>query len=271
MALLLSDAHTHLDQFDEVEIPEILSRMLEAQVGLVIVAGVTKESSAKCVDLSMQHPEVYAGIGIHPMDMTGPLDESSYVELRALALSSPKVVCISEVGLDFAVGSVSREVQIQAFRQHIRMACELRLPIIFHSRESPGHPEDHYETLRVLREEGAGVVGGAMHYFQWDEALASACLNMGFHVSLGKPLLRSPNLQKVVQGIPMDRILLETDTYPQHFKRNRNRWTEPKDVRIVAECLAQIKQISLEKVAAHTTGNLLRLLGDRVTLPDNRD
>ena len=106
-----------------------------------------------------------------------------------------------------------------------------------------------------------------MHYFQWDEKLAQACFDLGLLVSLAKSLLRLPALQSVAVTLPLERIILETDTYPQPFKRNRARWTEPKDVREVAQKLAELKGLPLEKVAQATTTNLKGLLRSRIVVP----
>jgi len=268
MLATLSDTHTHLDQFSPDEIPGVLERAKEAGVALVIAAGVTEESSARCINLAEQYHEVYAGVGIHPDKVQREIDEAAYSRLRALALSSPRVVCISEVGLDFLEGMPDLETQRQVFRQGIRLAKELDLPVIFHSRESPGRPSDHLETLRVLREEKVWEVGGAMHYFQAGEDVAKGCLEMGLAISVGKPLLRLPDLQEVIKGVPLESLVLETDAYPQPFKRNRARWTEPKDVRLVAEKVAGLQGVPMSDVTKITTSNLLRLLKGKAVLSE---
>ncbi|MBI2172318.1 MAG: TatD family hydrolase [Chloroflexi bacterium] len=265
--MALADAHTHLEQFAAQEIPGILQRAQQVGVACIIVAGVTEESSQRVIALAEEHQGVYAGVGIQPSDVKGPLDARACQRLKALAHSNPKVVCISEVGLDFAPGMPSLEWQRQALRQQVRLARELGLPVIFHSRERPGHIADHYETLKVLAEEKVEEVGGAFHYFQWSQEIAQACFDLGLYVSIAKPLLRLPALQAVVKDLPLERLVLETDSYPQPFKRNRLRWTEPKDVLAVAEKIAELKGILLEAVARATTGNLLRLLKGKVAIP----
>ncbi len=262
----LADSHTHLDQYQPEEAPDILRRAADAGVELVVTAGVTEESSLNCIDLANRYDSVYAGIGIHPMDITEPMNEAAYQRFRSMALANSKVVCISEVGLDFSEGMPGLDVQIQVLRQHVRLAAELDLPVIFHSREYPGRMDDHYRTLQALQEANVQEVGGAMHYFQWDADIAKVCLEMGLAVSIGKPLLRLPQLQETVRDIPLDNIVLETDSYPQYFKRNRMRWTEPKDIKDVAQKLAELKGISATEVAEATTGNLLRILKGRVKL-----
>ncbi|MDW8119747.1 MAG: TatD family hydrolase [Chloroflexota bacterium] len=257
---LLCDAHTHLDQFPDEEIPLILERARRADVGLIIAAGVTLASSQRCIALAEAYPEVWAGVGVHPMELTAPLTEADLAQLETLARSCPKVVAISEIGLDFSPDAPDRAWQYEAFRQQIRLARRLRLPIIFHSRELPGYPDAHWEVLRLLREEQAWEVGGAMHYFQADLSIAQACLDINFHISLAKPLLRLPHLAEVVRALPLTAFVVETDSYPQPFKKRREQWTEPQDVLLIARKLAEIKGVPLEEVALTTTRNLLRVL-----------
>ncbi|MFH1560512.1 MAG: TatD family hydrolase [Chloroflexota bacterium] len=259
-AIILADSHTHLDQFSPEEIPRILESAKEVGVAMMIAAGVSEESSARCIDLAEQYPEVYAGVGFHPDQIKCEMDDDAYKRMRSLALSSSKVVCISEVGLDFLEGMPDIDTQQQVFRQAIRLAKELDLPVIFHSRELPGRPSDHFETLRVLSEERVWEVGGVMHYFQSGEEVAKRCLDMRLTLSVGKPLLRLLDLQEVIKSVPLESLVLETDSYPQPFKRNRARWTEPKDVRLVAEKVAELKGVSVSEVAEVTTSNLLGLL-----------
>ena len=252
--MILCDSHSHLDAYPLLEAPDILSRAADAHVGLIICAGTTIDSSEACVELSRMYSAFYAGVGIHPMCVEGPVDEETYARLRDLVVNNSKVVCISEIGLDFQPESPDRKLQDQAFREQIRLARELGLPVIFHSRES------HPEVLSTLREEKAHEVGGIMHYFQADEATAREAIDSGFLVSLARPLLRLPELQEVVRDLPLESIVLESDAAPQPFKKYRHNWTEPRHVKEVAEKLAELKGATLEEVAQATTRNLKRLL-----------
>lgn len=251
----LCDSHTHLDQYGVDEVPHVLQRATEVGVGIVICAGTTVDSSLSCIQLSNEHAMLFAGVGIHPMEAWRPIDEATYRGMESMAKDNPKVVCISEIGLDFLPTSPDPEIQFQAFREQIRLARTLKLPIIFHSRES------HREVLRTLREERAQEVGGVMHYFQGDEGAAREAIEAGFFISLARPLLRLPDLQEVAKSIPLENIVLETDAAPQPFKKYRQNWTEPRHVLSVAEKLAELKGISLADVADVTTKNLTRLLG----------
>ena len=252
--MILGDSHTHLDEYSPEEMPGVLERAQAASVGMIVCAGTTIASSRACIELARKYDELHAGVGIHPMNVDGPLDDETLRTLRDLALSDPKVVCISEIGLDFLPQSPDREIQHQAFREQIRLARELRLPIIFHSRES------HPEVLRTVREEKGHDLGGVMHYFQGDEPTAREAMDMGLFISLARPLLRLPELQEVARNLPLESIVLETDAAPQPFKKYRHNWTEPRHVLDVAEKLAELKGISAEEVAQVTTSNLTGLL-----------
>ena len=252
--MILSDSHTHLDQYPPSEIPEILERANEAHVGPIVLAGTTVASSARCVELSHQYQAFVTGVGIHPMRVDRLVDQEVYSSLHELAANDPKVVCISEIGLDFLPESPDKQLQYQAFKEQIRLAKELHLPIIFHSRES------HPEVFRTLRDEGAHEVGGVMHYFQGNERTAKEAIDSGFYISLARPLLRLPELQEVARALPLENIVLETDSAPQPFKKYRHNWTEPRHVKDVAQQLAQLKGVTLEEVAQVTSSNLARLL-----------
>ena len=254
---MLTDCHTHLDSYSDAEVGEVLGRARDAGVGLVVTAGTTVASSERAVELTALYPDLFAGVGVHPMDLDGPLDDVAQERLRGLAASSDKVVVVSEIGLDFMDGMPDRADQYQAFRAQVGIARELGLPIVFHSREA------HDETLRVLREERAWEVGGAMHYFQADGDTARRALDLGFYVSLAKPLLRLPELQTVAASLPLEGIVLETDAAPQPFKAKRSAWTEPRHVRDVATKLAELQETTPEHVERTTTANLLTMLGNR--------
>ena len=258
------DCHAHLDHFPDHEIEQILGRANDLGVRMVISAATTLESAVRVVKISSKFPSLYAGVGIHPMDLTGPLDERTYQNLRCLANSTSRVLVISEIGLDFIKEAPDREMQYQAFREQIRLARDLGLPIVFHSREA------HPETLRVLREEQAYQVGGAMHYFQGDIKTAFEAIDLGFYISLARPLLRLPDLQKVAASLPLDRVILESDAAPQPFKSKRENWTEPRHVIDVAKKLAELQQSSLKNIETITTTNLLSMVKSRFPTQSNR-
>ena len=251
------DCHTHLYSFTDTEVHEILDRARDANVGPVVVAGTTLDSSERSVDLTNKHESIFAGVGVHPMDLTNTIGDREMVLLKNLANSTSKTVAISEIGLDFMENMPDRAIQYDSFRNQIRLARDLHYPIIFHSRAS------HQEVLRILREEMAFEVGGAMHYFQSDLYTAETAINLGFYISLARPLLRLPELQSVVKQLPLESIVLETDSTPQPFKSKRENWTEPRHIKDVAIKLAEIHNTTLEIVTDTTTKNFLEMLGKK--------
>ncbi|MEX2599363.1 MAG: TatD family hydrolase [Dehalococcoidia bacterium] len=259
----LIDGHTHIDQYGEEELDALLQRAELANIGLIISAGTTMDSCRSILLLADSVHSVRAGIGLHPADLTGWVDEKTLAELRGMA-KHPKVVEWSETGLDYMPNSPAWDVQQDAFRKQIRLAKEHSLPLVIHSREAEP------DTLRILREEGAGEVGGAWHYFQQGLDLAEQAMDLGFFISLAKPLLRLDDLQQVASQLPLERVVLETDSYPQPFKKYRERWTEPWHLPQVAEKVAELQGVDVEHVAQVTTANYLRMLGGRVDASELR-
>ena len=256
MILVFLDCHVHLEPFTDVEVGEILDRAERVGVRAVISAGTTIQSSKRTLELSEMYDGLFSGVGIHPMDIREPFTDATYETLKGMALSSEKTLVISEVGLDFMEGAPDRAIQYPAFREQIRLARDLDLPVVFHSRES------HDEAFRLLREERAYEVGGVMHYFQGDYETARRIIDLGFYVSLARPLLRLTHLQQAAAKIPLEHIVLETDAAPQPFKAKRENWTEPRHVAVVAQTLAELKGIEVEEVEEVTTRNMSRALGD---------
>lgn len=250
----LCDSHCHLDLFDDVAFEGMLARAAEAGVVMIVSVGTTLESSRRVVELAERHSLVYAGVGLHPQDIKTPVGDGEIAALRRLAQASPKVVCVSETGLDFQATSPDRRWQEESLRRHVRLARELGKPVDFHAREA------YEDILPLLREEGIGEVGAIWHYFQGDASRAEEAIALGCYISLAKPLLREPALQEAVREIPLERIVLETDSYPQLFKKNPARRTEPAHVAQVAEKVAEIKGVTLAEVAEVTTANLRRAL-----------
>ena len=252
---MLIDCHVHLDTYKEEEIHQILRRARQAGIKSVISAGTTLESSQRSIELGRHFPEFYSGVGIHPTNIKVNLDDSIYGQLKNLALSSKKVLVISEIGLDFMEGAPDKPLQYQAFREQIRLARDVDMPIIFHSRES------HDEVFRLLREEQAYTVGGAMHYFQGDERTANQAIDLGFYISLSGILTfkNANDLREIIKDIPIDRLLLETDSpylapVPERGKRN-----EPSFIIHTAKKAADIKNLDHNSFFEITTNNFFRL------------
>jgi len=253
----LVDGHTHVDQWDPPELEALLERAGRANIGLIIAAGTTVSSCENALLLAAKHSFIKAGIGLHPADLQGPLDDATAAHLRDLA-RHPEVVEWSECGLDYMPNSPTKAVQQDALRIQIRIARELGLPLVTHSREAD---ED---ILRIFEEEHAGDVGGAWHYFGGSMDLAKRAMSLGFLISLAKPLLREEPLQQVAAQLSLDHVVIETDSYPQPFKKNPLRRTEPWHLPQVADKLAELQGVDIEVIAGATTRNYLRMLKGKV-------
>ncbi len=245
---MLIDIHTHIQQHDPSEVPGMLQRAAQAGVSTVIAAGTTIEDSTRAIALAEQYPNIYAGVGIHPSDLVAPITPNDIAVLDQMAAHN-RVTVMSEIGIDHMPNSPDHTWQEEAFAAQIEIAKRNNLPVVYHVRE---HLDDlsrfdaRASALSALAEHDVGQLGGAAHYFQGNYEYAREVLDLGLKISFAKPLLRSPELQEVARRIPVDSIVLETDAYPQPFKKNRAKWTEPKDVRLVAECLVEILGVSME-------------------------
>ena len=249
---MLTDTHCHLDfQIFDQDRHQILERAAQHKVTRIINPGTNIETSKAALQMANQFTSVSAAVGIHPNE-DFDLDKSTMQQLRILS-SHPNVVAIGEIGLDYLPESPPKPIQVKAFENQIDIAIRNQLPIVFHMRES------NEDTLNILEDNIDKIIGGASHYFQGSLKDAERLIGMGLYVSFAKPLLRDQSLQLIAKKIPIDNIVLETDSYPQYFKKKRERWTEPKDILFVAEKLSFIKDISIEEVIDQTTKNALEL------------
>jgi len=264
---MLIDTHTHVN-FNEFEADtrEVIERAFAHDVWMVNV-GTKLETSKSAIALAEKYDEgVYATVGVHPIHLVDAITETSdYDVLRALATSSPKVVGIGEVGLDYyhTEGKSTAEIralQMPAFRQAVRLAKELNLALVVHARGEKEAPYAVYdEILSILCEEGA--VRGVAHCFGGTLEQAQAFIALGFNIGVTGIVTfkNAGQLQEIVKTIPLEHILIETDApylAPQAHRGERN---EPSYVRFVAEEIAKLRDISFEKVALETTINARRM------------
>jgi TatD DNase family protein len=250
----ITDTHVHLnlDSYDG-DRDEVIARARDAGIGLMVNVGFNLATSRESVALTESHEQIYASVGLHPHD-AAEMTDALLGELRTLA-HHPKVVAIGETGLDYYRDLSPRDAQEAAFRSQIRLAKELELPLIVHNREAL---ED---VLRILDDEGAPVGGGVMHCFPGDAEYAREVVARGFYVGVGGPVTYSKRerLTGVVESVPLNRLLIETDApwlppVPHRGKRN-----EPAYVALVASAVADIRGMALQDLARATTGNALRL------------
>ncbi|MVW73168.1 TatD family hydrolase [Bordetella sp. 15P40C-2] len=247
------DSHCHLNFPDlAAELPDILQRMQQNQVTHALVVSVNMPDWPGLIDLVQPHRNLWASVGVHP-DYEDTLDPTE-AELLELA-RHPKVVAIGETGLDYYRLSEPLDWQRDRFRRHIRVAKQSNLPLIIHTRESV------QDTLRLLREENAAEVGGVMHCFTESWEHAQAAIDLNFYISLsGIVTFKNAGVvHEVAANIPLDRLLIETDSpylAPVPYRGKRN---DPSKVIHVAEKIAELKGIPVAEVARASTENFFKL------------
>ena len=249
------DSHCHLDFPDfATDLPAVLAAMGPAKVTHALCIAVNLQDWPAVHRLALAHPNLYATVGVHPDYPDVP--EPSIDELVALA-ARPKVVAIGETGLDYYRLTGDLEWQRQRFRNHIRAAREATKPLVVHCRSAAA------DTIAILREEGAATVGGVMHCFteSWD--IAVEALDLGLYISLsGIVTFKNALVVKdVAKKVPLDRLLIETDSPYLAPVPHRGRRNEPAYVAHVAEEIARLRDEPLEAIAEASTANFFRLFG----------
>ncbi len=253
---MLVDSHCHLTLLDLNKYGGSLDTVLiaakEQGVGYFLCVSVDFETFPAILKLAQTHEAVFASVGVHP---NTPADCSLSVERLAELAQLPKVVAIGETGLDYFRSHGDLEWQRQRFRQHIAAAREVCKPLIIHSREAA---ED---VLRILAEEGAAEAGGVMHCFVEDWATAQKAMDLNFYISFSGIVTfrNAKTVQEAAKRVPLDRLLVETDSPYLAPVPYRGKDNEPAYVRYVAEYIAGLKGISLNELAEATTENFFRL------------
>jgi TatD DNase family protein len=251
------DSHCHIN-FPELaaRMPEILAKMAENKVTHALCVSVDLPDFPQVLALAEEYSHIYASVGVHPDYVDTP--EPSVAQLVELA-DHPKIVAIGETGLDYFRLEGDLEWQRERFRTHIKASRITRKPLIIHTRAAS---ED---TIRIMQEEGAGTdkggVAGVMHCFTESLEVAEAALAMGFYISFsGIVTFKSAKeLQAVARAVPLERILIETDSPYLAPVPHRGKMNEPGFVCHVAEFIAQLKEVPLRQVAQQTTDNFLQL------------
>ena len=254
------DSHCHLD-FPALrdELPRVLDAMRENAVTHALCIGVEMDAWPGVHALALAHPNLYASVGVHPdyADLDEPTVDSLVAHARL-----PKVVAIGETGLDYFRLTGDLGWQRERFRTHIRAAREAGKPLVIHTRAAAD------DTIAVMREEHAGEAGGVMHCFTetWD--VAQQALDLGFHVSFSGIVTfrNAAELKEVAKRVPLDRMLIETDSpflAPVPYRGRRN---EPAYVKEVARQIGEVRGISTEEIGARTSENFRRFF----SLPESR-
>lgn len=253
---MLVDSHCHLDRIDLSPYAGDLGAALDAArergVGQMLCIGVERNNVAAVIDIAERHAGVYASVGVHPLDLG---EAAETVDELVLWAQHPRVVAIGETGLDYHYSADNAELQRQSFRNHLQASVRSRKPVVVHTREA------REDTLALLREGADQEVGGVLHCFTESWEMARAALDLGLHISFSGIITfkNAAELREVVKRVPLDRMLVETDSpylAPVPYRGKKN---EPKYVPEVAACVAELKGISAAAVADATTANFERL------------
>ena len=246
---MLFDTHAHMDDhaFDD-DRAQLLESLPDQGIALLMNPGCSLESSYNTDRLSREYDYIYAAVGSHP-DAADEVNEETLEEYRKLCKLNPKIRAIGEIGLDYHYEDIPREIQLRAFRMQMELARELGLPVIVHEREA------HEDGMAVVRE--FPEVTGVFHCYSGSAEMAKALIKRGWYIGF-TGVLTFKNARKAIEvasGIPLDRIVLETDCpymSPEPFRGKRN---DPGKLYRMAEKLAEIRGLSVEEIHAITLEN----------------
>lgn len=248
----LFDSHCHVDgdRFDG-DREEVHARMMEAGVTRYAVIGSDMPSSRQCADYAAAHEGCWAAVGIHPHDAKTWVDTDA--DLLTAWMKKDKVVAIGEIGLDYYYDLSPRDVQMAVCEKQMELAYQLNVPVVYHVRDA------HQDMIDLFKRHQGRLSGGIIHCFSGSWEIAKEYLKMGFYISFAGPVTfkKAPKLQEAAANVPLDRLLIETDSpylTPEPFRGRRN---EPTHVRYVAEKIAELRGMSLEALAAATAQNAM--------------
>lgn len=250
---MLVDSHCHLD-FPELadRLDAVVAAMGQHQVTHALCISVTLEDFPRVRAIAERFANIYGSVGVHPDYPDVP--DVAQGDLVRLA-NHPKIVAIGETGLDYFRIKEDCEWQRQRFRTHIRAARDCGKPLVIHTRDAAA------DTLRIMREERAGEVGGVMHCFTETWETARAAMELGFHISFSGIVTfkNAKALHEVAKEVPLDRMLVETDSPYLAPVPYRGKTNEPALVRYVAEAIARLRGVEVAEIAQATTTNFFRL------------
>ena len=250
---MLVDTHAHIDdvKYDE-DRDEMVVRAKEYGVTRIITMGDTMTSSNNAIKLAEKYDGVYAGVGVHPQEALS-LMPGDYDTL-AQWMTHPKVKVLGEIGLDYYYENASREKQQEIFIRQLDVARQMHMPVSIHDRDA------HGDTMAILKKEGRGLTG-SIHCFSGSYEMAKELLKMGWFLGVDGPLTfkNAAKLPEIIAKIPLERLLLETDSPYLAPVPKRGRRNEPAYVKYIAEKVAEVRGISFEEVASQTTQNAINV------------
>lgn len=248
------DAHSHVNfsQYDD-DRSEVIRRMGEEGVGTITV-GTGVQTSREAIVLAAEHENIWASAGVHPAEA----NDVDFAVIEKLARES-KVIAVGECGLDYFHKPYDKEVQEDLFIKHLDLSQNSELPLIIHCRPSAGTQDAYHDLLSIFIERGLTSISGVMHFFAGTEDEAQSFLDLGMYISFAGPVTFTEEYDRVIEATPLDRLLIETDApfaAPAPYRGKRN---EPAYVMEVAKKIAEVKSVSVEKVAEQTKENAMEL------------
>ncbi|CED71921.1 putative TatD-related deoxyribonuclease [Aliivibrio wodanis] len=252
---MLIDSHCHLDKLNysdlHTSVADVLEKAKQRGVEQFLTVGVTLDAFPNMMEMIKDHPEVHASCGIHPLDVDSEFDLAIFRQYAA----NERVIAIGETGLDYFYQPESAPRQRDLFEQQVEVAVEYNKPLIIHTRQA------REDTLAILKNGQADKCGGVIHCFTEDWEFAEAAMDLGFYISISGIVTfnKAAELKDVVRRLPLERILVETDSpylAPVPFRGKEN---QPAYVRDVAEYIGLLKGKSIEEVAQVTTNNFKKL------------
>ena len=254
---MIFETHAHYDDkaFDE-DRESLLNGLQEQGVGTVVNIGAHLASSRASLTLAEQYPFVYAAVGVHP-DETKELTEENFGELLEM-IQHEKAVAVGEIGLDYYWDSTPREVQKYWFEKQLDLALDYNLPVVVHSREAAA---DNLAVLKEYYEKSNGTLTGIIHCFSYGSELAEEYIKMGFYLGIGGVVTfkNGKKLKEVVQAVPLELLVLETDSPYLAPEPNRGKRNDSRNLRYVAEGIAALKGVTVEEVIRVTEENATKL------------
>jgi TatD DNase family protein len=250
MQLIDTHSHIYYDKYKD-DLSEVINRATANNICNIICVGVDIDSSKKSIKISEEYAMIYSTVGYHPHESKDA--EKMYLDQLQDLLAHPKVVALGEIGLDYYYNHSDHKTQIRVFREQLELAKTLDIPVIIHNREADN---DLYENLK-----DSGISKGVIHCYSSDIKYAQKIFDLGLIISFTGIITFSDQLQKVVKEIPIENMMLETDSpyltpIPHRGKRN-----EPYMVNFIAEKIADIKQMSIDEVASITTKTAKQFFG----------
>lgn len=253
---MIFDTHAHYDDeaFD-LDRNEMLTQLKEHGIEAVTNVGASMKSCKATLELTRKYPFVYGAVGVHPNE-TGELSETDMNWLLEAAMEE-KIVAVGEIGLDYYWEEPDHETQKKWFVRQLALAEKVKLPIIIHSREAAR------DTLDIMKAEQAGKLGGVIHCFSYSKEMAREYLNMGFYLGIGGVVTfkNAKKLKEVVEYMPMEQMVLETDCPYLAPVPNRGRRNSSFNLPYVVREISQIKNLPAEQIIQITSENAKRLYG----------